>query len=156
MKANIGIKEEDLKEVALILNTILADEYVLYTKTKNYHWNITGDNFIELHKLFQQQYEELDEIIDETAERIRYLGHYSEGRLKDFLKITHLDEPDYTTDQQVQIKNLLQDHESVIKYIRGVLPKVEDDYNDAGTTDFITGVMKQHEKIAWFLRSYSK
>ena len=106
MKANIGIKEEDLKEVSQILNTVLADEFVLYTKTRNYHWNITGDNFIELHKLYQKQYEELEEIIDAVAERIRYLGHYSEGRLKDFLKITHLDEPDYTTDQQVQIRNL--------------------------------------------------
>lgn len=156
MKANIGIKEEDLQEVAQILNTLLADEFVLYTKTRNYHWNITGDNFIELHKLYQQQYEELEEIIDEVAERTRYLGHYSEGRLKDFLKITHLDEPDYTSDQQVQIKNLLQDHESVIKYIRGMIPKIQDEYNDAGTADFITGVMEQHEKIAWFLRSYIK
>lgn len=156
MKANIGIKQEDLKEVAQILNTLLADEFVLYTKTRNYHWNITGDNFIELHKLYQKQYEELEEIIDEVAERTRYLGHFSEGRLKDFLKITHLDEPDYTSDQQVQIKNLLQDHESVIKYIRGVIPKIDEEYNDAGTTDFITGVMEQHEKIAWFLRSYIK
>ena len=156
MKANIGIKEEDLKEVAQILNTVLADEYVLYTKTRNYHWNITGDNFIELHKLYQQQYEELEEIIDEVAERTRYLGHYSEGRLKDFLQLTHLDEPEYTSDQQVQIRNLLQDHESVIKYIRGTIPKIQDEHNDAGTADFITGVMEQHEKIAWFLRSYIK
>ena len=156
MKANIGIKEEDLKEVTQILNTVLADEYLLYTKTRNYHWNITGDNFIELHKLYQQQYEELDEIIDAVAERIRYLGHYSEGRLKDFLKITHLDEPDYTTEQQEQFRNLLQDHESVIIYIRKMIPKIDEEHNDAGTADFITGVMEQHEKMAWFLRSYFK
>ena len=156
MKANIGIKEEDLKEVTLILNTLLADEYLLYTKTRNYHWNITGDNFIELHKLYQKQYEELDEIIDAVAERIRYLGHYSQGRLKDFLKITHLDEPDYTSEQLEQFKNLLQDHESAIIYIRKMLPKVQDEHNDAGTADFITGVMEQHEKMAWFLRSYLK
>ena len=156
MKANIGIKEEDLQEVSLILNTVLADEFVLYTKTRNYHWNITGDNFIELHKLYQKQYEELEEIIDAVAERIRYLGHYSEGRLKDFLKITHLDEPEYTSDQQVQIRNLLQDHESVIIYIRKMIPKIQDEHNDAGSADFITGVMEQHEKIAWFLRSYIK
>ena len=156
MKANIGIKEEDLKEVALFLNTLLADEFVLYTKTRNYHWNITGDNFIELHKLYEKQYEELEEMIDLIAERIRYLGHYSEGRLKDFLAITHLDEPGYTSEQQIQIKNLLQDHESVIISIRKVIDKIGDEYHDQGTADFITGLMEQHEKIAWFLRSYMK
>lgn len=156
MKANIGIKEEDLQEVALFLNKLLADEFVLYTKTRNYHWNITGDNFIELHKLYEKQYEEIEEIIDLVAERIRYLGHYAEGRLKDFLKITHLDEPDYTTEQKQQFTNLLQDHESIIVSIRKMIPKVQDDLHDAGTADFITGIMEQHEKIAWFLRSYFK
>jgi starvation-inducible DNA-binding protein len=156
MKANIGIKDEDLQAIALFLNTLLADEFVLYTKTRNYHWNITGDNFIELHKLYEKQYEELEEIIDLVAERVRYLGHNAEGRLKDFLKITHLDEPDYTSEQKTQFNNLLQDHESIIISIRKAIPKIQDDYNDAGTTDFITGVMEQHEKLAWFLRSYFK
>ena len=156
MKANIGIKEEDLQEVTQILNTLLSDEYLLYTKTRNYHWNITGDNFIELHKLYEKQYEEIEQIIDLTAERIRYLGHNAEGRLKDFLKLTHIDEQEYTSDQQVQIRNLLQDHESIIIYIRKCIPTIDDKCNDAGTADFVTGVMEQHEKIAWFLRSYIK
>lgn len=156
MKANIGIKEEDLKEITLFLNTLLADEYLLYTKTRNYHWNITGDNFIELHKLYEKQYEEIEEILDLVAERVRYLGHYSQGRLKDFLKITHLEEQEYTSDQKVQFKNLLQDHESIIISIRKTISKIDEEYHDAGTADFITGVMEQHEKMAWFLRSYFK
>ncbi|MEO6001143.1 MAG: DNA starvation/stationary phase protection protein [Chitinophagaceae bacterium] len=156
MKANIGISDKNLQEVAKLLNTLLSDETVLYIKTRNYHWNIEGDNFIELHKLYESQYKELEEIIDEVAERIRYLGHYAEARLKDFIKTTRLAEEDYTSDQKVQLKNLLSDHESIIIHVRGEIDVIGEKYKDAGTADFITGIMKQHEKIAWFIRSYLK
>jgi len=156
MKANIGITEEHLQSVANILNTLLSDETVLYMKTRNYHWNVEGDNFIELHKLYEAQYTELEEIIDEIAERIRYLGHYAEGRLKDFIRTTRLAEEEYTSDQIVQLQNQLSDHESIIMNIRKEIDLVGEEYKDAGTADFITGVMKQHEKIAWFIRSYLK
>ena len=154
MKAQIGISEKNLQAVAILLNTLLSDETVLYMKTRNYHWNVEGDNFIELHKLFESQYKELEEIIDEIAERIRYLGHYAEARLKDFIKTSRLAEEDYTSDQKVQLKNLLSDHESIIINIRKEIGLIGDDYKDAGTADFVTGIMKEHEKIAWFIRSY--
>ena len=156
MKANIGISEKNLQASASILNKLLADETVLYIKTRNYHWNVEGDNFIELHKFYESQYKELEETIDEVAERIRYLGHYAEGRLKDFLKITHLQEQDYTSNQKVQLKNLLEDHESIIIFARKEINTINDEYNDAGTADLITGIMEQHEKMAWFIRSYLK
>ena len=156
MKANIGITDKNKQAIAQILNVLLADEHILYTKTRNYHWNYEGDNFMEMHKLFEGQYDELAEIIDEVAERIRMLGHYPEGRLKDFIRITRLQEQDYTTIQAEQLMNLLADHESIIINIRKAVSKVNDTYKDAGTTDFITGLMKQHEKIAWMIRSYLK
>ena len=156
MKANIGITDKNKQAVASILNVLLADEHILYTKTRNYHWNYEGDNFIEIHKFFESQYDELAEIIDEVAERIRMLGHYPEGRLKDFIRITRLQEQDYTTIQAEQLMNLLADHESIIINIRKVVSKVNDAYKDAGTTDFLTGLMKQHEKMAWMIRSYLK
>ncbi len=156
MKANIGISEPNLQAVSFLLNTLLSDEYVLYTKTRSYHWNVEGDNFIELHKFYESQYQELEEIIDQIAERIRFLGHYPEGRLKDFIKMTNLQEQESTTDQQVQLRNLLEDHESIIIHIRKHIDKVNNDHKDAGTADFITGIMEQHEKMAWFIRSYTR
>lgn len=156
MKANIGITDKNREAVATILNELLADEHVLYTKTRNYHWNYEGSNFMEIHKFFEGQYEELAEVIDEVAERIRKIGHYAEGRMKDFLRLTRLDETDYTTDQNEQIRNLLADHESIIINIRKVADKVDTTYKDAGSSDFLTGVMKTHEKMAWMLRSYLK
>jgi len=154
MKANIGITDKNKQAVVTVLNVLLADEHVLYTKTRNYHWNYEGDNFMEMHKLYEGQYDELAEIIDEVAERIRMLGHYPEGRMKDFLKLTRLQEQDYTSEQNEQVKNLLADHESIITSIRIVINKMNDTWKDAGTTDFVTGLMEQHEKMAWMLRSY--
>ena len=90
MKTNIDISEKKLKDIATLLNTLLADEYLLYTKTRNAHWNIQGNNFMELHKFFESQYDALDIIIDDTAERVRALGHFALGSLKDFLKVARL------------------------------------------------------------------
>jgi starvation-inducible DNA-binding protein len=133
----------------------LADEYVLYTKTRNAHWNIQGDNFIELHKLFETQYDTLNIIIDDTAERVRSLGHFALGSLKDFLNVTQLNEQNEDfSDQNHILKTLLEDNESVIHSLRNHIPIVSDEYKDIGTADFMTGLMEQHEKISWMLRSY--
>ena len=154
MKANIGIPESNLQSIALELNKVLADEFILYAKTRNYHWNVEGNNFMEMHKFYESQFEQLDEIIDNVAERIRQLGHYAEARLKDYLELSHLEEQEYTNEQNAQLKNLLEDHESIIMNLRKLINLFTDKYKDAGTTDFVTGLMEQHEKMAWFIRSY--
>lgn len=143
-----------MQAVADKLQVLLADEQVLYTKTRNYHWNVVGDNFHEMHLFFEGQYGELAEIIDEVAERIRMIGHFSTGRLVDFLKLTHLLEPEYTSDQSQQIKNLLDDHETIIRFLRELITEFADKEKDLGSSDFVTGLLRQHEKMAWMLRSY--
>ena len=153
---NIGIPENHSREVALQLNKILADEFVLYAKTRNYHWNVEGSNFMELHKFYESQYEQLDDIIDDVAERIRAIEHYAEARLTDYLQLTDLVEQEYTTKQSEQLQNLLNDHETIIKSLRNLIPLFSDTHKDLGTADFVTGLMEQHEKMAWFLRSYLK
>jgi starvation-inducible DNA-binding protein len=155
MKTDIEIAENHLKEVAYLLNTLLADEYVLYTKTRNAHWNIQGQNFIELHKFFESQYDALDIIIDDVAERVRTLGHFALGSLKDFLEIARLSEhaQDFT-DQKHIIQTLLEDHESLIRSLRKDLSSTVEKHIDLGTADFMTGVMEQHEKMSWMLRAY--
>ena len=156
MNTNIGISDANTKAVALELNKLLANEVVLYTKTRNYHWNIEGPNFLEIHKFLEGQYGALEEIIDSVAERIRAIGHYAEGRLVDFLKLTSLLEPDNTTNQKAQLTNLLDDHETIIRELRVLITQFADTYKDLGTSDFVTGLLGEHEKMAWFLRSYTK
>ena len=156
MNTNIGISDANTKAVALELNKLLANEVVLYTKTRNYHWNIEGPSFMEIHKFLEGQYGELEEMIDNVAERIRSIGHYAEGRLVDFLKLTSLLEPDNTTNQKVQLKNLLDDHETIIRELRTLITKFADENKDLGSSDFVTGLLGKHEKMAWFLRAYNK
>ena len=155
MKPNIGIPENHLKQAAEKLNILLADETILYTKTRNYHWNYEGDNFMEMHKLFEGQYEELAEHIDGVAERIRMLGHHAEGRLKDYIELARLDEPAYTTKQDEQVGNLVNDHETLANLIRKDIDAIQG-LGDTGTADFLTGLLRFHEQKAWMLRSYLK
>ena len=155
MKPNIAISDKNRESVVRILNRLLSDEYLLYTKSRNYHWNVTGGDFQELHKFFESQYEELDGIIDETAERARALGGRSLGTLKEFLGETRLAEsPADYPDAAKMVANLLADHESVIAVLRKDLAACAEKYGDAGTCDFLTGFMEQHEKMAWMLRAY--
>jgi len=154
MKPNIGIKDKHRQAVVGILNRLLSDEYVLYTKTRKFHWNVTGPLFHDLHKFFESQYEELNEIIDEVAERARSLSGLSYGALGEFLKRTRLKEnPGQNPNAKGMIRNLLSDHEAVIRSLRTDLEACAEDYGDMGTNDFLTGLMEKHEKMAWMLRS---
>ena len=155
MKTNIGIKEKDRNAVAEQLARLLADEFVLYTKTRNAHWNIEGPDFHAMHIFFESQYEQLDEVMDSVAERIRKIGHYAPGTLTQLLQLTHLTEKsDSKNDSLGFLKELLEDHESIIEFIRGNINPIADKYNDAGTSDFITGLMETHEGMAWMIRAH--
>ena len=154
MKVNIGITEKNRKAVADLLNQLLADEHVLYNKTRNYHWSIEGPSFMEFHKLYEAQYDLLAESIDQIAERIRTIGFFAEGRMKEILKLATLEEPEAPTDQAAQIKNLEADHETMIIKLRKLINDFDEKYKDIGSSDFVTGLLKQHEKMAWMLRSY--
>ena len=154
MKPNIGISDEHLLATSTILNLLLADEFTLYAKTRNYHWNVAGASFLEMHKFFGGQYEQIDEIMDAVAERVRMLGHFALGTLSAFSKATRLVEGQDETTTAKMIENLLNDNESIICILRNNIHDVADKYNDAGTADFLTGVMKKHEQMAWMLRLY--
>lgn len=157
METEIGIKPENLAEVAHSLNRLLADENVLYIKTRNAHWNVEGQDFHAQHKFFEEQYTHLEEIIDKVAERIRSLGHYAEATLQSFLKLTHLTEQTREkNDSSGFIKTLLEDHETIIIHIRENINRYANDWHELGSSDFITGLMEAHEKMAWMLRAHLK
>lgn len=153
-KVNIGISDKNRQAVAEALNKLLANEHILYNKTRNYHWSIEGPSFMEFHKLYEAQYNQLAEMIDEIAERIRTIGHFAEGRLKEIVKLADLDEPAAPTHQSEQIANLEADHEIIINRLRRLISEFDEKYKDIGSSDFATGLLKEHEKMAWMLRSY--
>ena len=155
MKTSIGLSPEQKEGVGKILNILLADEFVLYTKTRNYHWNVTGPYFDQLHKFFEAQYGELNLIVDEVAERARALGENALGTMVEFAQQARLKEhPGRYPGAREMIANLLADHEAIIRQLRSDLDICAARHNDAGTSDFLTGIMEQHEKMAWMLRSF--
>lgn len=152
---HIGLNQAQRDGVVEILNRLLADEYVLYTKTRNFHWNVTGPRFYDLHKFFETQYGALAGTIDEVAERARSLGGIAPGSLGEFLKLTRLKEQEGgRLGDDAMIAALLADHESIIGNLRQEVVTAQDTYGDAGTADFLTGLLEEHEKTAWMLRAH--
>ena len=157
MKPQIGISEKNLDGVITTLSTALSNEMTLYIKTRKAHWNVSGESFMELHKLFENQYTQLESSIDEVAERIGKLGGKAIGTMKEYSKLTIIKEfPGKYSSSKDLIKELLKDHETIIIQLRKDIENCSEKYKDAGTTDFITGLMEQHETIAWTLRRYTK
>jgi starvation-inducible DNA-binding protein len=157
MKIAIGINDTNRLAVTTELMKILADETVLDTKTKNAHWNIEGADFMEKQLFFETQFAQIDASIHDVAERIRTLGHYAPASLKSYLNLTHLTEKTSEQNEGLGfIKELIEDHQTIILNLRENIKPFANDYGDAGTSDFITGLMEKHKKMAWFLRSHLK
>ena len=152
---NIGLTEEQRQGVVDLLNADLADSYLLVIKTKKYHWDVVGPQFRTLHELWQQHYEAIGMNIDAIAERVRQLGGYPIGTAKGFLENATLREhAGDLPNAEEMVERLVGDHEQVIRNLRGHIDQCGDDYHDEGTADFLTGLMEQHEEMAWMLRSF--
>ena len=152
MPVNIGINEENRKQIADGLSRLLADTYSLYLKTHNFHWNVTGPMFQTLHLMFETQYTELALAVDLIAERIRALGYPAPGTYGDFAKLSSIPETMGVPKANEMIRLLVEGQEAVARTARSVFPVV-DQANDEPTADLLTQRMQLHEKNAWMLRS---
>ncbi|QNK77121.1 MULTISPECIES: Dps family protein [Winogradskyella] len=154
---NIGITDQNRKAIANQLSKILADEFVLYSKILKFHWNIEGPDFHTVHIYLETLYHEQQTIVDNVAEKIRMLGHYVPATLQDYLDLTHLtEETKGGNDSQSIFAELLEDHESIIVSLREEIEPISDKWKAEGIGDYITGLMEQHQKTAWMLRSHLK
>lgn len=154
MAIAIDISAANRKKVAHILNELLADEFTLYVKTLNYHWNVKSHHFNDLHKFFESQYETLLEFSDSVAERVRSLDETAFGTMHEFLKHGQLKEkPGAALTDAQMIKNLLEDHEAIIRSIRKSQDDCMNKYQDASTNNFLLNLIEKHEKMAWMLRA---
>ncbi len=152
MNIEIGISEKDRKLTADGLSRLLADSYILYLKTHNFHWNVEGPMFNTLHLMFMDQYTELWNALDLIAERIRALGSYAPGSYKKYAQLSSIPEAEEPVPATQMIKQLLEGHEAVAKTARSILP-VADAGQDEATLDLLTQRLQLHEKTAWMLRS---
>ena len=150
-----GISAKDRAAIAAGLSRLLADTYILYLKTHNFHWNVEGPMFQTLHQMFMDQYTEAWNAIDPIAERIRALGHYAPGSYKQYVKLASVKEADGVPKAAQMVRQLIEGQETVARTARSVLP-IADRANDQPTLDLLTRRLDIHEKNAWMLRSLLK
>jgi len=151
----LGLSSEELSGAIRCLNRALSNVSVLTIKTKKSHWDVVGPQFMTLHKLWDVQYETLARYQDELAERIRTLGGFPVGTLAGFLReATLTEQPGDVPNATDAVSNLLADHEHIVRDLRESVDACDDRFNDKGTADFLTGMMEEHEKMAWMLRSF--
>jgi len=153
MTINTGILESDRRAAANQLSTLLADTYSLFLKTQNFHWNVSGPSFHSLHLLFETQYRELLEAVDEIAERIRALGFHTPATYRDFMDLTSISDPQGAPMAREMIMQLVEDNEIVIRTARSAFSTVERAGDDA-SVDLLAKRLRDHEKAAWMLRSF--
>lgn len=152
---NIGLSAEERKGVIDILNGVLANESLLLIKTKKFHWDVTGPQFMTLHKLWDEQYTKLADHSDAVAERARALGGFPIGTARGFLEHASIEEhPGQVLGATDSVAVLVTDHETIIRLARTAIDTCESKFHDKGTADFLTGLMESHEEMAWMLRSF--
>ncbi len=152
---NIGLNDEQRKAIASGLARLLADSYSLFLMTHNFHWNVVGPQFNALHTMFEEQYTELFEAVDDIAERIRSLGEKAPGTFKQFEKLASFAIPEDELDARGMLIELVQGQEAVVRTARDILP-VAEKANDQPTIDLLTRRMETHEKNAWMLRAMAQ
>ncbi|GAB1257529.1 Dps family protein [Aurantivibrio plasticivorans] len=149
---DIGISETDRRQVADELKRLLADSYTLYLQTHNFHWNVSGPQFRELHLMFEEHYTELAVAVDDIAERIRTLGVAAPGTYRAFAELSSIEEVDGVPSASDMIAILNKSHEQVVRTCRQALSKTQE-ANDESSTALISDRMRIHEKTAWMLRA---
>lgn len=150
---NSTLEPQTCHQVSADLTQLLADTYVLYLKTQNFHWNVVDPRFHSLHLFFESLYKELAEQVDEIAERIRQLGQKTPATMKHFLEITRLDEAGHTISGNEMLKHLALDHQSISKWLSGKIKETQD-LGDEGTADLYIKLLRDHDKNAWMLLSH--
>ncbi len=154
-KPQIGLSPEAMQGAVDILSNMLADEYLLRTKLRKYHWNVTGPQFHALHEFFEEQYEELAELIDSVAERLRSYGEFAPGTMNEFLDQARLSEqPGEVPDAAQMVINIVEDHEAMVRHLREDSDRAEGELNDVGLQDFLIANLQEHQRMAWMLHSF--
>jgi len=152
-ETNTNISAEHRKAIADGLSRVLADSYTLYLKTHNFHWNVEGPGFQGLHNLFEKQYRDLAEAIDEIAERIRALGHYAPGSYTEFAELASVKEQTRKPDSNSMVRELADDQDTIVATMRKVI-KTAQDGDDPASEDLMVSRIQAHEKNAWMLRAH--
>lgn len=149
----LGLDSDKTKKTVEELNVLLADYHLYYQKLRNFHWNVIGKNFFDLHEKFEELYDDAKLKVDEIAERILTLRYQPTSNLSEYLKDSNLKEsPSDITDKKM-IEILLDDHGAILKQMRKVIDTA-DAADDEGTIDLIGAYIRELEKTSWMLDAW--
>tara|TARA_Y100000815_G_C13285985_1_gene478800 strand:+ start:566 stop:1063 length:498 start_codon:yes stop_codon:yes gene_type:complete len=151
----LNISDEKLLPTVVELNTLLADYHIYYQNLRNFHWNILGDNFFDLHEKFEELYTDARVKIDEIAERILTLRYHPMSNLKDYLKTSSIEEASSKLTDKQMVSTILDNHSVLLKQMSKVVDKAEN-ANDEGTIDLIGAYIRELEKSSWMLDAFRK
>ncbi|MBS3738673.1 Dps family protein [Mesohalobacter halotolerans] len=151
----LSLDKDKTQKTVEQLNILLADYHMYYQKLRNFHWNIEGTNFFDLHEKFEEMYDDAKEKIDEIAERILTLQHSPKSNLTDYLNITNLEESKNDLNDSAMVDTLLSDHGKIISQMRKVV-ETADEANDEGTIDLTGAYIRELEKTSWMLDVWTK
>jgi starvation-inducible DNA-binding protein len=155
MEMHTGMTEQNRLEVAQAMALLLADTYAVYLKTQNFHWNLIGSHFFSLHRLFEKQYSELAEALDEIAERIRALGFFVDASFTGFKELTTIKDEAKVIGEKEMLQHLITGHEILIRHARN-FSELAEKKRDFATVDLMGRRLNVHEKMLWMLRSQSE
>ncbi|WP_032113808.1 Dps family protein [Candidatus Paracaedibacter symbiosus] len=150
---DVGLDKKDRKVVSDGLIRILADTTILYLKTRNYHWNVVGPLFSQLHKLFEDIYGDLEAGADDIAERIRALGFYAPASFAEYVSVSAIKEETGSPEALDMVRELTLDHELLIRRSVEIMD-IADSVRDVGTSDLLVERIRLLSKHAWMLRSH--
>lgn len=151
----LNMNDDKLLPTVVELNTLLADYHIYYQNLRNFHWNILGENFFELHQKFEDLYIDAREKIDEIAERILTLRYHPMSNLKDYLEASSINEVSAKLTDVEMVKSILENHSILLKQMSKVIRKAEAT-NDEGTIDLICAYIREIEKSSWMLDAFTK
>jgi starvation-inducible DNA-binding protein len=149
----LGLDKEKTSKTVDELNVLLADYHLYYQKLRNFHWNVIGKNFFDLHEKFEELYDDAKLKVDEIAERILTLRYTPTSNLSDYLKAASLKESKSDLTDYEMIETLLEDHGLLLKQMRSVV-KTADKAGDEGTIDLIGAYIRELEKTSWMLDAW--
>ncbi len=142
-------------EVCELMKEVLSDQFVLYVKVRNYHWNVTGPQFFGLHAEFENIYDVLAEDIDKVAERIRALGLKVPGTMKEFWELSTLEEkPDEHLEAIDMIRTVVNDFDIIIGKLKTAAHKMQTTLNDEVSAGMLYGLIEKYQKTVWMLKSF--
>ncbi len=150
----LNLDKKKTTATAKELNVLLADYHLYYQKLRNFHWNVVGNNFFDLHIKFEEMYEDAKIKVDEIAERILTLRFQPTSNLSDYLKMSNIKESSEDIKDTEMVKTLLDDHGKLLKQMRQVI-ETADKASDEGTIDMIGGFIGHIEKISWMLDAWT-